>query len=479
MARTKQMAGRTMSGYAKPAQLSGHKRHRSSSTEILTSRSSSPLSSCPPSPELQPMTISKESNTFCYLCHDGGRTFICSNSACPRVVCDICIDILESIATRLGNQEISFKCPACHEKEERAAHSKPMPYFAFTQIVQGKSVPACSMPTFVKGICERASKSQVRGGPILILHFVCTGLNTRGGIPRLLNAALEEYYTEATLPYLEVVFDFGTQHKLRHWQAEAQHLATTIGEDTFQQKIFFISVHSEVTRGDLFAGKDEGGMTWLYCPRRLFMDYLFAGRLQLLVSGATMFMLSCGPLVTFLQSICSFKEVLLELRPAYTITFGTTHFIGAVIKSFIVAFGGRVVIQGHDLGEVFTDLLNVSVKLPMHTDAYLFQVEEQMASGMPNPSSSAIHIKGMHYSWYHTHHRPWGCPLPMSCLKCSSIHSWSPSKQGKDSSGAPGRISTCQSPACSFQMFSYQPHSYQVIKVKVGEGMGWIKQAGI
>ncbi|KAI6016962.1 hypothetical protein BKA83DRAFT_4128642 [Pisolithus microcarpus] len=246
MAQTKQTAGRTTSGYAKPAQLSGHKR-----------------------------------------------------------LCDICINIPESIATHLGTHEISFKCPACHEKEEHTAHSKPMPYFhmkAFTQIMQGKSVPACSTPTFIKGVCERASKSQ---------------------------------------------------HKLCHWQAEAQHLAATISEDTFQQKIIFIPVHSKVTHGDLFVGRDEGGHDVAVLPKE-FMDYLFAGCLWPLVSRATM------------------------LRPAYTITFSATCFIGAVIKSFIVAFGVWVVIQGHDLGEVFTDLLNVSVELPMHTDAYLFQVEEQM-----------------------------------------------------------------------------------------------------
>ncbi|KAI6019350.1 hypothetical protein BKA83DRAFT_4127267 [Pisolithus microcarpus] len=279
---------------------------------------------------------------------------------------------LECLSLCLPPHKISFKCPACHEKEEHAAHAKPMLYFmglvqysmlllmhvkAFTQIMQGKSVPACSMATFVKGICKRASKLQVCGGPILILHFICMGLNTRGGIPRLLNAALEEYYMEATLWYLEVIFDFGTQHKLHHWQAEAQCLASTIGEDTFQQKIFFISVHSEVTHGDLFVGKDEGGDDVAVLPKE-FMDYLFAGCLWPLVSRATLFMLSCGPVVTFPQSICSFKEALLELRPAYTIAFGATRFIGAVIKSFIVTFGSRVVIQGHDLGEVFTDLLN-------------------------------------------------------------------------------------------------------------------------
>ncbi|KAI6097396.1 hypothetical protein EV401DRAFT_1895520 [Pisolithus croceorrhizus] len=270
------------------------------------------------------MTIPKESNIFCYLCHD---------------VCNICINILESIVTHLGTHNISFKCPACHE-EEHAPHSEPMPYVLW--------------------------------------------LNVRGGIPCLLNAALEEYFMEATLQHLEVIFDFGTQNKLCHWQAKAQHLAATISEDIFQQKIIFIS------------GKMKERIMWLYCPRRLFMDYLFAGCLQLLISGATMFMLSCGPLVMFLQSICTFKESLLELRPAYIITFSVTHFIGTVIKSFIVAFSVWVVIQGHNLGEVFTDLLNVSVKLPMHTDAYLFQVEEQMVSGMPNPSHSAILIKVQH-----------------------------------------------------------------------------------
>ncbi|KAI6098459.1 hypothetical protein F5141DRAFT_1066824 [Pisolithus sp. B1] len=306
-----------------------------------------------------------------------------------------------------------------------------MPYFhmkAFTQIVQGKSVPACSTPTFVKG------------------------LNMRGGIPHLLNVALEEYFMEATLRYLEVIFNFGTQCKLCHWQTKAQHLAATIGEDTFQQKIIFISIHSEVTHGDLFVGKDEGGDDVAVLPKE-FMDYLFAGCLRLFISGATMFMLLCGPLVTFLQSICSFKESLLEcasffhamvmtclrlgdrLRPAYMIAFGATCFIGAVIKSFIVAFSVQVMIQGNDLGEVFTDLLNVSVELPMHTDPYLFQVEEQMVSSMPNPSSSATHVKA-----------------PSTCG-----HHPSKAKTVQEHLGA----------------------SALVIKVKVGKGMGWIKQTGI
>ncbi|KAI6024284.1 hypothetical protein EDC04DRAFT_2606547 [Pisolithus marmoratus] len=268
----------------------------------------------------------------------------------------------KSIVSCLGTHKISFKCPACHKKEEHAAHSKPMLYFhmkAFTQIMQGKSVPACSTPTFVRGVCERASKSQVCGRPILILHFVCMGLNMRGGIPHLLNVVLEEYYMEATLRYLEVVFNFGTWHKLCHWQAEAQRLAATISEDTFQQKIIFISIHSKLTHGDLFAGKDEGGDDMAVLPKEV-------------IHGLLICWTSSAP---HQQSYYVYAVVC------------------AVVKSFIVAFGVWVVIQGHNLGKVFTDLLNVSIELPMHTDMYLFQVEEQMVSGMPNPSSSAIHVK--------------------------------------------------------------------------------------
>ncbi|KAI6041709.1 hypothetical protein EDC04DRAFT_2666671 [Pisolithus marmoratus] len=161
-----------------------------------------------------------------------------------------------------------------------------MPYFPFTQTVQGNPVLASNEPTFINGVCERASKSQVCGGPILIIHFVYTGLNARGGVPHVLNTALEEYYSENNLHYLEVVFDFGTRRKLRLWRSEAESLAATIGEDIFQQKIFFISVHSKVTRSDLFAGKEGDGSDVAVRPEE-FMNYLFSGGLQPLLEEST------------------------------------------------------------------------------------------------------------------------------------------------------------------------------------------------
>ncbi|KAI6011963.1 hypothetical protein EDC04DRAFT_2762610 [Pisolithus marmoratus] len=115
-----------------------------------------------------------------------------------------------------------------------------LPYFPFTQTVQGNTILTSNEPTFINGMCKRACKIS-------------------GSVPHVLNMALQEYYSEDNLCYLEVVFDFGTHCKLCLWQSEAESLAAMIGEDIFQQKIFFISIHSEVTCSDLFAGKGGDG----------------------------------------------------------------------------------------------------------------------------------------------------------------------------------------------------------------------------
>ncbi|KAI5982387.1 hypothetical protein EDD15DRAFT_2202969 [Pisolithus albus] len=408
-------------------------------------------------------------------------------------ICDVCIEIPHEIKEKVGSPAMLFTCPACHEKDERATKSNPMPYFAFKQTVEGTLLPACSKPTFIRGVCERASKSQVCAGPILILHFIYVGMNSRGSLPRVLNTALEEYHTPSTLRYHEVEFDFGTSDKLYHWETRAEALATEMGKYVFEYTVVFVSVHSEITRGDLFAGKDEKGEDVAVEPAE-FMEYLFSGGLRSVINKSTVFMLSCGPLVAFHKSICSLKKAIAEqvfhsllpqrlhltdvrLKPTYTIAFGADRFISAVLKSFIVAFGVRVLIQGHAFEEVITDLLNVSLELRMHSDTFVFQLKDRTAPCLPHPSPNPSVI-GIRYSWYHNHRRPWGTALPMSCPKCSSVRSWSRSKTGVDCSNAQARISTCRSPKCKYEFFTYPPQGpYEI--VKDSKSTGWIKQMDI
>ncbi|KAI5981042.1 hypothetical protein EDD15DRAFT_2204726 [Pisolithus albus] len=369
-------------------------------------------------------------------------------------ICDVCIEIPHEIKEKVGSPAMLFTCPACHEKDERATKSNPMPYFAFKQTVEGTLLPACSKPTFIRGVCERASKSQVCAGPILILHFIYVGMNSRGSLPRVLNTALEEYHTPSTLRYHEVEFDFGTSDKLYHWETRAEALAMEMGKYVFEYTVVFVSVHSEITHGDLFAGKDEKGEDVAVEPAEAIAEQVFHSLL---------------PQRLHLTDV--------RLKPTYTIAFGADRFISAVLKSFIVAFGIRVLIQGHAFEEVITDLLNVSLELRMHSDTFVFQLKDRTAPCLPHPSPNPSVI-GIRYSWYHNHRRPWGTALPMSCPKCSSVRSWSRSKTGVDCSNAQARISTCRSPKCKYEFFTYPPQGpYEI--VKDSKSTGWIKQMDI
>ncbi|KAI5993934.1 hypothetical protein EDD15DRAFT_2196375 [Pisolithus albus] len=375
MARTKQTARKSASGVAKPAQLAGRKRPRTTSCGSATPSSLSslsPLSSPPPSPVLQEITYLERQNRF--------RLLTVTQSSATFAMTE-----LEDI---LGSPEISFTCPASHEKEERVAQSKLMPYFV----------------SFFPSIPARANMP--RG---LYMNEARKSMNARGSLLRVLNTALEEY------------------HK--------------IGIDTFEHKIIFVSVHSEVTRGDLFAGKDGNDGNVAVLPKE-FMEHLFSGRLRCFINGSTIFMLSCGPLVAFPESISSLKEAIVHLKPIYTVAFSAERFISAIAKSFIIAFGVHVLVQGHDLYEVFNDLLDVSVELRMHSDTLLFYVGERTVPGPPHspPSPSVIGVR------------------------CSSIRPWSESKASLGNTVKKARVS-----------------SYVVIKggSRDSTGQGWIKHVGI
>ena len=114
-------------------------------------------------------------------------------------------------------------------------------------------------PTIVVGVCERASKSQVRAESTLILHLACKGMDTTGCLPLLLKTALEDYHTKDCLEYVEVTFDFRTDSKLSRWKTKRAKLGRELVAHKFQRKIIFVTIHSEITHGDLFAGKNVQG----------------------------------------------------------------------------------------------------------------------------------------------------------------------------------------------------------------------------
>ncbi|KAI6034769.1 hypothetical protein BKA83DRAFT_4121808 [Pisolithus microcarpus] len=444
MARTKQTAGKTTCGAAPRVEFF-HPTHTAfskaasramESTSSLSSLTTAP-SSRAPSPDSTGETALEQwdTNRYCYLCHDGGK-FLFACNTCPRVVCQRCLGLREDLMKKVCAVDTNFHCPGCHELRDGASKRNLTPYFAFTRNVHGKTIHVLDQPVIMSSVCERASKSQ--------------------------------------------------QKKLNRWRVKAKKLGAKLGASDFKRKIIFVTVHSEVTRGDLFSGKDEkGGDVAMRVEE--FMSCLFSPPLEEVVYASTLFMLTCGPLVSFQESFTSMQQSirqelsssLVSLQPEYTIAFTALNFINAVLKPFLVSYGVQVLIEGHALGDVLQDLLNVSLGLRMHSDVILFHVAGLISSKAPfllRRASLATTplVTGYRYSWYHSHRRPWGNSLPIGCKKCAAIRPWGRSKLDPQPDQPKARVTKCQSKGCDFEVRTQPlPHEYQVLRGD--ETSGWLK----
>ncbi|KAI6140744.1 hypothetical protein BKA82DRAFT_32498 [Pisolithus tinctorius] len=408
MARTRQNTKKTTSGIAPRVQII----RTACATPIQrasvqsTSRAStlSSLTSIPSSWGQSPLA-EEWRNWYCYLCHNGAK-YLFECYSCPRVMCDPCLGLAQWLTDKAHAKDIDFQCPGCHKLEEGGAKRKELhPYFPFTCTVLRKRIPMLDKPVIILGICERASKSQVCAESTLILELVCTGVEIQGSLPSLLNTTIEEYHTSDSLLYQKIIFDFGTDRKFSWWSTRIKKLGEKLGTYAFKHKIIFITVHSEVTCSDLFAGKGESGED-VAMEVGEFMKCLFTSPLQNMVYGSMLFMLTCGPVVSFEQSFAALKQSIMQLRPEYTVAFTAKDFLNAVVKIFIVSYGVKVLIEGHALENVIHDLLDVSLELWMHTDVMLFHLSGlglPRVLMVPQPSAPMGHISihGVPEMWCH------------------------------------------------------------------------------
>ncbi|KAI6001895.1 hypothetical protein EDD15DRAFT_2192624 [Pisolithus albus] len=389
---------------------------------------------------------------------------------------------------------------ACQEERRtnRMTESAPLNQWIFSSFVLPvmKWTVVLRTPSRNHTSHSRASYKENRfpssTNPLLFRASANDPQSLKGSLPRVLKVALEEYHTDDTLSYQEITFDFGTQDKFDRWEAQVPALVAQIHASKFERKIIFITVHSEVMRGDLFAGKDEMGEDVALVPNN-FLTCLFSGGLKHVINLSTVFLLSCGPLVKYQESLNSLKDAIVNLKPEYTIAFSADRFISSSLKTFIAAFGVCVVVERHELSEVFVDLLNLSLELRMHSDTYLFHTKART-------SASPFSVVGTRYSWYHNHRRPWGVALPMGCPNCGAIRSWSESRTVADCDVTDGtrrnavqndttarkdvarrkaasRVSACESEMCGYKVYAHPPSGiYELIKTNHGVPSGWIKQ---
>lgn len=121
---------------------------------------------------------------------------------------------------------------------------------AFTQSDQ----PVLETFPVLKSHFGTSSRSQVNGEPMVILHLVCKGMDVLGTPPRLVHQMFEPYFPDGTLTLIEFEFDFGTNAKVRSHGAQMESLKSIISSVSPARVLVFVSTHSDMERGDLFAG---------------------------------------------------------------------------------------------------------------------------------------------------------------------------------------------------------------------------------
>ncbi|KIN97371.1 hypothetical protein M404DRAFT_32350 [Pisolithus tinctorius Marx 270] len=177
-----------------------------------------------------------------------------------------------------------------------------------------------------------------------------------GSLLQLPKTTLKEYHTKESLQYLAVTFDIGTQTKVNRWKVKVKKLSMTLVARRFSHTIIFVTVHSEVTCGDLFAGKGEDGKDIAMEVNR-FMGWLFSPLLADLVHASMLVMLTCGPVILFQELFDVLKQSIARLQLEFTLAFTAADFISTTLKLFIVSYGVKVLIEGHYFADVLPDLL--------------------------------------------------------------------------------------------------------------------------
>ncbi|KIK76611.1 hypothetical protein PAXRUDRAFT_169372 [Paxillus rubicundulus Ve08.2h10] len=146
--------------------------------------------------------------------------------------------------------------------------------------------------------------------------------------------------------------------------------------------MIFISTHSEEEQGDLFAG-EEGPQTK---PRPIavkvdqFFSLLFTSRMDDLLKGATVVLLTCRLLVEHEQSFQDLYSSLHCLQVSNFVAFVAPHFQSSLSSSFVQALLCKTFIKGTNLPSSMPFALENSFCIGQHSNVLLSSLPEAFSN---------------------------------------------------------------------------------------------------
>ncbi|KAI0710768.1 hypothetical protein C8Q76DRAFT_694785 [Earliella scabrosa] len=262
---------------------------------------------------------------------------------------------------------LSYTCPSCHVTADRREIA-PAPYRGLYKHVDGKRIPA--LPTWmevsVRG--RRPQHARVNTTPLVIVHVRLATLDDRGSPARVVEAALQAYFTGSRardLIYVDAPYNFTCVEDADGFKATTDRQLALLERYERARVLLFIYTHSEDLSGDLFYGEHAASMSL----EEWFNDTICQ---KLQTAGqrheVTMVLLCCGSLVAKPGKLNDLKLIGERMHVQRVLAFGAVAVQAALSVPFFIAFVHKVYIEGSRFDRTHIgELLASSVYLARHT----------------------------------------------------------------------------------------------------------------
>ncbi|KAI1788429.1 hypothetical protein LXA43DRAFT_1091789 [Ganoderma leucocontextum] len=396
-----------------------------------------------------PINYTETSDTFCYVCHNGGDLIACDE--CRRVMCLWHAPKIEALPKAIL-EDLHFRCPSCHtlktrgdakQVEEEANNKQPTPpYKKQPTVPQGKEptpakgkqlpkgrpaapyyglyYPASERPYFSKWVelkmtSSRPQHSQVDTSPVVILNVRLATLREKSSPARLVHHLLTPWFDGPAREYLHIDLPFNVTKK-----SMAANFRSRL---TNARIVLFIYSHSHDESGDLYYGDNYSspsvGMWWQDMITPKLAEIATTGNNELCIG-----MLACGALIMHDTSRTELMTAIKRINAKHTFGFSTKELQPSLTTLFFYNFVPRVLIEGSPLTQLnIATLLDQAVFLARHTPLFHFYFYWELVPKRPFAEPPKELLTVVEYKWTHDTMRPDGNDIGLQCPGCGSLAS--------------------------------------------------------
>ncbi|KIK75951.1 hypothetical protein PAXRUDRAFT_171213, partial [Paxillus rubicundulus Ve08.2h10] len=145
---------------------------------------------------------------------------------------------------------------------------------------------------------------------------------------------------------------------------------------------------------------------------------LFTSRMDNLIKGAMVVLLTCRWLVEHQQSFQDLCSSLHHLQVSNCVAFVAPHLQSSLSSSFLQALLCKTFIKGATLPSSMPFALENSFHIDQHSDVLLFSLTEASSD---SPHGKVVCDK---FFWWNKQTRPYGTCLPLCCPVCGALRCW-------------------------------------------------------